>query len=98
MVGQASCFFPATMPSSPIESGGSQRILTSAHGWDRRAAGSWLSDFRRTREWGRTSTCTGFRALEDTMGNTLAAELDESGIVVLRDLVNKQQLTSMQKA
>jgi hypothetical protein len=32
------------------------------------------------------------------MGNTLAAELDESGIVVLRDLVNKQQLASMQKA
>src|SRR5262245_2717635 len=32
------------------------------------------------------------------MGNPLAAELDESGIVVLRDLMNKQQLASMQKA
>jgi len=32
------------------------------------------------------------------MGNPLAAELDESGIVVLRDLVARERLTGMQKA
>src|SRR5262245_26993345 len=97
MVGPASCFRLAMMLSLPTGFGGSRTILMSVHGWDQRVAGSWLSDSRRTGEWVSTSTSTGDRAVEDAMGNMLAAELNAKGITILRDLVTKEQLTSMQR-
>src|SRR5712691_2159230 len=98
MVERAFSSLRAMMRNLPTGSGASRATQRLVDAWDWKASRSWLSDFHQRRDWVSISTCTGSRLVEDTMGNPLAAELEERGIVLLPDLLTQEELSGMQRA